>query len=183
MISKLLTPPSTEPISLRQAKLNLRLAVTAEDADAYIYENDFISQLITDAREYVEHYTDIRLGTQTWICYLDEWPTDGVFKLPESPVQAISTFTYNGIAFSDYTLGEDGIIYFEDLPSAELNDVDPIKITYTVGLTTIPAAANIAMNLIIGSGYNNREAVLVGTISSLLPLGVNAKLDTLRRFS
>lgn len=181
MISKLVTPP-TEPITLRQAKLNLRLAVTDDDADAYVYENDLLSRLITDAREYAEHYCDQLFGTQTWECYLDAWDTKIV--LPKAPVQSITSVTYNGIAFNDFTLGADGAIYIlaEDIPDTELQEVDPIKITYTAGFPATPSAVLTAMHLLIGHMYNHKDAVVQGGSLSILPMGVNAKLDTVRRY-
>lgn len=141
-----------------------------------------LSRLITDAREYAEHYCDQLFGTQTWECYLDAWDTKIV--LPKAPVQTITSITYNAIPFTDYTLGADGAIYIlaEDIPDVELQEVDPIKITYTVGFPVTPSAVVTAMHLLIGNMYNNRDAVITGTISGILPMGVNAKLDTVRRY-
>ena len=189
MISKLKTAPATEPISLRQAKLNLRLAVTDADADAYDYEDDLISRLITAAREYVEHYTGKRLVSQVWELYLDSWPADGVITLPESGVLSVASMTYNGTAFTDYTadlVSETARLVLNsdsNWPTTTLNDVNPIKITYTVGYVTVPSAATTAMHLIIGSMYNNRESFITGSIATNLPLGVNAMLDTIRRYT
>lgn len=189
MISKLKTAPTTEPISLRQAKLNLRLAVTDADADAYDYENDLISRLITASREYVEHYTDQRIGSQVWELYLDAWPSNGIINLPEAPVISVASIAYTDsdsvtTTFTDFYSDIVGnYLVLNSTPSATLRKTNSIKVTYTVGLTTAPSAATTAMHLIIGSMYNNRESVIVGTISSLLPMGVVSMLDTMRRFN
>lgn len=57
MKSKVTTAPATEPITLADLKLSLRITSTAEDT--------FLTQLITDARESVERYTNQKLITQT----------------------------------------------------------------------------------------------------------------------
>lgn len=189
MISKLKTAPTTEPISLRQAKLNLRLAVTDADADAYDYENDLISRLITAARKYVEHYIDQRIGSQVWELYLDSWPVGGVINLPEAPVISVASIAYTDsdnvtTVFTDYYSDIVGnFLVLGSIPNATLRKTNSIKVTYTAGHTTAPSEATTAMHLIIGNMYTNRESVIIGTISSILPMGVVSMLDTMRRFN
>jgi len=197
MISKLKTAPSVEPVSLIEAKLNLRLAVTSDDALAYTYEDDLLTRLITASREYVEHYTDKCLITQVWELYLDTWPDSNVIKLPKSPLQSVTTIAYtdsdgNTTNFTDFytdTASEIGRIILNDTaswPSATLREVNGIKITYSVGFgatsSSVPSAAKTAMHLIIGGMYHNREHVVVGVTSGVLQLGVNSMLDTLRLY-
>jgi len=156
-----------------------------------------LSNLITSAREYCEHYTDKAMITQVWEYYLDEWPSDGIIKLPKSPLQSVGSVAYTDsdgttTTFTSYytdTASEVGRIILNDSaswPSAVLREINPIKITYTVGYgataASVPSAVKTAMHLIIGSNYNNREGVIVGSISSTLPLGVDAMLDTIRLY-
>jgi len=135
--------------------------------------------------------------TQVWELYLDTWPDSNVIKLPKSPLQSVTTIAYtdsdgNTTNFTDFytdTASEIGRIILNDTaswPSATLREVNGIKITYSVGFgatsSSVPSAAKTAMHLIIGNMYQNREAVVIGTISSDLPLGVNSMLDTLRLY-
>lgn len=60
------TAPATEPITLAQAKLYLRVDDTAD--------NDLITTLITVARERAEEFTKRAFITQTWNYWLDRFP-------------------------------------------------------------------------------------------------------------
>jgi uncharacterized phiE125 gp8 family phage protein len=83
--------PATEPVSLAEAKAQLR--ITHGDDDAYI------STLIIAARRQVEARTGLALITQGWSLWLDCWPDAPVVSLGLAPVGAISDI----IAY-----GEDG---------------------------------------------------------------------------
>lgn len=79
-----ITPPTVEPVSLAEMKLYLRVDNAAEDAE--------ITEMITDAREWVEERTNRRLVEQTvkWVLDLD-WHRQGIivpeqeesFRVPE----------------------------------------------------------------------------------------------------
>ena len=77
----LTTPPNVEPLSLADAKAHLKVESSIDD--------DLISRLITTARQHVEKQIDKVLINQNWAIYHQNWPSDGVFKLPLSPVTAI----------------------------------------------------------------------------------------------
>ena len=81
---QVITPP-TEPVTLADARLHLRVTDTAEDA--------LIGVWITAAREACEHYTQRSIGSQTLELRLDEFP-DGAIDLPRSPVTAITSLKY-----------------------------------------------------------------------------------------
>lgn len=81
--------PASEPVSLADMKAYLRLesGVTADD--------DLISDLITEAREWVEDYTEQKLITQTITQTLDRWP--GSRELIELPQEGrVSDVLYGG---------------------------------------------------------------------------------------
>lgn len=93
MPSILTTPPAAEPVSLADAKAHLRVPHTDEDS--------FISTLITAARSHVETMTGLRLLSQGWSIYLDDWPPARVIELPIAPVltvQAVRTYDLVGVA-------------------------------------------------------------------------------------
>jgi uncharacterized phiE125 gp8 family phage protein len=77
----LITPPASEPVSLTEAKLYLRL-----DGDD---ENDLVIALIRAARLLVEAASGRQLITQTWRLVLEAWPSASL-RLPLSPVTALT---------------------------------------------------------------------------------------------
>jgi hypothetical protein len=66
----------TEPVSLDEAKLHCRFEVPDTDP-IYAREADFISSLIFAARRYCETKLRSALVTQTWVLYLDSFPSAG----------------------------------------------------------------------------------------------------------
>ncbi|MEN3158291.1 head-tail connector protein [Alkalimonas sp. NCh-2] len=54
---------------------------------------------------------------------------------------------------------------------------ESVHITLAVGYEETPADAQAAMLLMIGNWYANRESVVIGTISSSLPMGVSMLLE------
>lgn len=72
MPSILVTPPSTEPVTLAEAKLHLRIETAMTDDDTYI------SALITAARQSAETITRRAFIIQVWRLVLDAFPAPGV---------------------------------------------------------------------------------------------------------
>lgn len=77
MALSLVTPPAIEPVSLADAKGQLRLSLTDDDT--------LITALIVAAREYVETFTHRALITQTWDDKRDGFPCDTIW-LPKPPL-------------------------------------------------------------------------------------------------
>ena len=102
---KLVTPPAEEPISLVEAKLQLR--VSGDD------EDDFISSLISAAREHAEEYMNRSLITQTWDYYLDAFQNQ--ITIQKNPIASITSIKYFDSDNSEQTL--DSSYYNTDLVS------------------------------------------------------------------
>lgn len=68
---ELKTPPSGFPITLDQVKAHLRIDDSADDA--------LLNSFISAATSLVERYLDQRLLTQTWIYWLDGFPSRTLF--------------------------------------------------------------------------------------------------------
>jgi hypothetical protein len=66
MALKLITGPSTEPITLTEAKLHIKQDCADDDT--------LIMSLIVSARQMCESRTHRRFITQTWEKYADDWP-------------------------------------------------------------------------------------------------------------
>lgn len=165
---KVITAPTTEPVTLAEAKLHLKIetADTADDA--------LVTNLIKAAREMVEDYTRSRLMTGTYELYLDEFPNSSKIDLDVYPIQTLTSVKYLNSDGVETPLSTDA--YSADLVSkpcriflkwAQIWPVaqfipNAVYIRYVAGYTTaanVPAAIKAAMLLIIGHLYEHREDV------------------------
>lgn len=180
-------------ITLADAKLHLRLIDSIADAESYTAEDTMIQALIDAAVRYAENYTQSRFAKVSKIQVLDGFPVrDAAIELPWSPVIAIDGLDYvdpDGVTqamdVSSLRLDTRPIMprlspqYGSDWP-ATIAEPESVTITATVGYEKLPADVRIALLLLIGHWYENREQVVVGTITAEVPLGVGALLAPYR---
>jgi len=193
--ARLVTAPTSEPVSLAEAKAHLRLETTADDT--------LVAALIVAARQWAEEYLWRGLVTQTWELVLDAFPERGEIELPRGNLVSIASLKYvddNGTeqtwAASNYTKddtsepGKLRLAYDKDWPSAR-DQWDAVKIRYTVGWAgeaaqmpaeadRVPAAIRAAMMLVISQLYEHRTPEVVGTIVSKVSFAVEALLGPYR---
>ena len=179
----LVTAPATEPLTTQEAKDHLR--VTNSDDDTYI------DGLVTTAREWAESNTERAFITQTWDYFLDAFPADGFFRLPVPPLISVASVKYTDdpdgtvatFASSKYfvdTASEPGRIYLdlnESWPSDTLRVRNGVEVQFDAGYgaaSDIPKRAKHLIYLLIGHWYNNREALITGTISKEIELAVES---------
>lgn len=185
MAFQVITPPVEEPISLAEARAHLRLDDGVEDS--------IVNALIAFAREATEKHLRRALVTQTLREYIDEWPNRnhrlrgrGVL-LPRCPVQSIvhvkyvaSDGTLTTIAEGEYELDNveepNGVYPAYGLswptPRAKIN---AIQIEFVAGYGAaedVPEGIKRAMLPLLAFMFENREAVITGTIASELPIDV-----------
>lgn len=79
MSLKISVAPVTEPVSLDEAKLHLRVDLTDEDT--------LIDTLIAAAREDCEKFQNRAYISQTWELWLDAFPSRNYIELPLPPFQ------------------------------------------------------------------------------------------------
>lgn len=89
-ILKLKTAPATEPVTTPEAKSHLRVDISDDDT--------LIAGLVTAARRWVENVTGVRLVTQTWYWYFDEFPVKESLEFPIGPVTALASIKYTNEA-------------------------------------------------------------------------------------
>lgn len=80
--------PELEPVTLVEAKHELRVDHEADDA--------LIQALIRAAREEFEASTATALIDQHWRLSLDRWPRDGVVMMRRGPVKEVTSVTVYG---------------------------------------------------------------------------------------
>lgn len=178
---RLATAPAAEPVTLEEAKLHLRVDHDDED--------DYIAGLVTAAREMVERLTGRQLVAATWDFVYARFPCGGwgELYLPAAPVQSVTSVSY---------VDGDGDAQTVDADAWELSAAsEPAIIRPAVGYTwpatadtleavtvravcgygdadDVPQSLRRAVLLIVGHWYTNREAVVVGTIATSLPAGL-----------
>jgi uncharacterized phiE125 gp8 family phage protein len=186
---KLYTAPVAEPVTLTEAKAQLRVDGTDDDT--------FITSIISVARRQVENETNRALISQTWEMALDKFPCDRYMKIPRPPLQSITSVTYYDLAGASYvmpatdylvdTYSEPGRVALKNAaswPGTALREANGVIIRFVAGYgaagTSVPDEIRQAILLLIGHLYENREAVNDGRNVQTLPLGVDRLLMPMR---
>lgn len=172
------TPPTSEPITLAEAKAHLRVEHTLEDL--------LIESLITAARNFVENFTRRALIEQTWKLTLDQFPCWEIY-IPKPPLISITKFDYLNSAGISASLTEtiDFLVDKESEPARitpfylgtwpiAYQQINAVSITFKCGYgaaaSSVPIAIKQSMLLLVGHWYNNREQTAPINLSQI-PLG------------
>lgn len=182
------TEPANEPLTLAEAKDDLRVDASYTDTD-----NLIMAQII-GAREYVEKFTGRSLVTQGWKYVADAFPSSGMsalfiggtFSMPKhaillekSPVQSVQSITYldmggvrQTMPATDYAVETVG---------------EPCRITPVFGKIwpiALPQIGAIEVNFTAGYGALNNAtppvwapAVIPQIIKRAMLLIINAQYD------
>lgn len=169
MALKLITAPSTLPVSLAEAKLHLRIDAADEDA--------LVTALISAATQGAEQETGRAIMPQTWAVTLDAFPE--AIELMRTPVQSVTSVKYFDEAGVQQTLpgslysldnSEDaGFAYVvpaydTDWPDTR-DQVNAVEVIYTAGYADAAAVPEIIkawIKLRVGALFENREAWTLG---------------------
>ena len=184
---KVITAVATEPVTLVEARLHLRLDLIGSTHP----DDDLVTALITAAREYAESYTNRALAPQTLEMVLDCFPA-GNIDLDLSPVSSVTSIKYTDVdgveqtvSTSDYSLSAYGLANTVSLAYDTVWPVtravrDAVRIRYVTGHTTVPKAVKAAILILIAHLYENRDLVNIGRTVTDVPLSAHALLDTER---
>lgn len=151
---KVITDVATEPVTLAEARLQIKAVsgITTEDT--------LISEWITTAREIAEQYTGRALAPKTLELALDAFP-GGDIVLDAGPVTSVTHIKYTDaggveqtVSASDYALSTYGLsdvvalAYNATWPTAR--DVrDAVRVRYVTGYATPPKAVKSAIRLMV----------------------------------
>lgn len=176
-------------ITLLQAKQHLRIDVD-EDIDS-AEEDALIESLINAAYLNAEKKTNRRILNRTETVVLDEFPEgDSYIELPWTPVMSIESITYvdeigAATEIDPQTARLDSRPVYPIL-SPQYGEVWPVTIDEPESVTIVaatgygeekePSDLKVAILLLVGHFYKNRESVVIGTTSSELPMGVEMLL-------
>lgn len=184
------TAPTTIPLTVAEAKLQLNVTSTADDA--------LIESLIRSATLLLENRTNRCFITQTrqlkMRTFLDQrYVRDREIIPPRSPLKSVSTVSFldsdgttTTLPSSDYRVstgdmpGRISEEYSATWPPTR-NVANDVTVTYVAGHSTVttgvPQHVKHALRMVVGHWYRNREAVVTGTISKEVEFGVDALLE------
>lgn len=165
MPEKLITGPVSEPITLAEAKAQVRVTTDAEAG--------LISGLISSARDLCERETGRALMPQTWELSLDNFSNQ--MCLGRAPVTSITSIKYIDADGAEQTLpsteyvldnGSDSMARVVIAPNkswpAVYGGINNVRIRYVAGYANamaVPHALKQWMKLQISYGFKNRESV------------------------
>lgn len=165
----LVTAPTVYPVTLQVAKNHLRV-------DNDIIEDDaLIMGLIAAATEYAETFTRRALISQTWDYKRDAFPNGDGFYLPLPALQSVTSITYTDsdgtsqtfssskyIVDTDSKPGRIALAYQQSWPVTR-NIINAVTTRFVAGYgddpADVPESIRLAMLLMIGHWYENRESV------------------------
>lgn len=169
-----ITAPATEPVTLAEARLHLKVDSTDDDT--------LISALITAARQQAEHRTGRALITQTLEKVLDAFPSD--IELPMPPAIAITSVKYINTSGTEQTLDTDQYSLDKDSEPGWLTPAygvawpatysvpNAVRVRYTAGYgaaAAVPQSIKSWMLMAIGTMYDHRATMIVGAAVSEVP--------------
>ncbi len=149
---------------MTEAKAHLRITHTDDDT--------YISTLIISARRAVETQYDLCLLQQSWSMFADQWPQDGVFRIPLSPLSSVVDLKFYGD--DDVAATIDPAHYYVDKaswparvalrrgrvfpPPGRMTNGLELKITTGFGATSasVPLEIKQALLIMITDWYTNR---------------------------
>jgi uncharacterized phiE125 gp8 family phage protein len=161
------TPPSSEPVSLAEAKADRRYTQTDQDAG--------ITAKISAARDYVEQRVGYALVTQTRLATLDCFPDCcACIKIPGRNIAVTSLKYIDRTTGTQLTLDPTAYVvdasgrYARIAPAygtrwpATRSQPGAVQITFTSGVAAdaVPASLKQAILLIVGDIFENREGAI-----------------------
>lgn len=155
--------PDAEPLTLPQAKAELRIDHASED--------DLIGGLIRAAREEVEQATGLALIDQTWRLAADHVPASGLLRLRRGPVKEIVSVTTYGsegeaalVDAADYQLdplSKPARLHFSKRPG-KLRAMNGIEIDFVAGFgeagADVPDLLKRAMLMLVAHWFEFRAS-------------------------
>ena len=165
---KVITPPSVEPVTLTEARMQCRADEdNGIDGNTTRYDDAQFTQIISAARVWVELFTGLLLAPRTVEIARDEFPC-GAMTLEGFPVTSITSVKYVDESGIEQTLNS-SLYYLDDYqnPCSVINAVgtewpstlgaaNAVKVRYVVGSSTVDASVKAAILLLIGHLYFNR---------------------------
>lgn len=183
MRTTLITASTTEPLSLAETKLFLRVDFTDDDA--------LITNLIVSARQMFEQETGRQLTTATWKGFLDLFPRYSyqAIEVAKPPLLSVASVLYvdsSGVE-QTWALSEYDVQMFAG-PKAQRGMISPkadffypttrrvpnaVTVNFNAGYgpaaSDVPQELKLSLLSWVGHLYKHREAFIVGGSASAVP--------------
>lgn len=195
--TQLVSGPTAEPVTVAEVRDHLRETATATE------QNTIITSLVRAAREFGEDRTRRAWMRQTWDLTLDDFPAgEGAIEVPKPPLDSVtyiryltasdgSTATLSATGYRVDAASEPARITpaFDDHWPTPRDVPGAVTVRYVAGYTAtdgtgtataVPTRLKQATLLSVGSWYENRESVVVGTITAKVPFAVDALYQQMR---
>ena len=182
---RLVTAPASEPLTLTEVKLYLRVDDTTED--------NLITSLITAARSLVEGHTWMPLISQTWAMQFDKSELNElIWNVNKAPLSSFSSVTYydsnndlQTLATTEYETdiyGSPARFRLKSVPVV-YDRMNALQVNFVCGYANaaaVPQPIKQAMYMIIGHLYENRQDVITGTQVNEIPMSSEYLLQPYR---
>jgi uncharacterized phiE125 gp8 family phage protein len=169
MSLKITSQPASEPVTLAEVKLHLRL-----ESD-YTTEDDALDRYIQAAREYCEGFQRRAYISTTYEMYLDSFPAGDAIKIPVNPLISVTSVNYYDTDDTEATMSSDDYLvetdnyesqislkYGKNWPSTTLRPHRGVIVTFVAGYgadaTYTPESVKQSVLLLVGDYYANRCA-------------------------
>ncbi|MBA4189126.1 MAG: hypothetical protein C0467_14100 [Planctomycetaceae bacterium] len=160
-----------EPVTVEELKAHLRINTDVEDTELAVY--------ITAARQQFEYGTNGRIVVPAiYKQYCNYW--QDVIRLQVGAVTEVTSVEYYDeddalqdlASYSTDLTSTPALVYVPDFdyPALSSTIIRPIVITFIAGMATVPSDVALAIKLLAGHYYKNRESHLVDDLKEL-PLG------------
>ena len=180
---QVITPASTYPVSLTEAKLHLKVDITTDDT--------LITNLIVAATQVSEEQTNrFFINTVVNQTCSDFKELSELFKSKVSAVTHIKYYDSDNAqqiwASSNYVVNKEyepcqiNLVVDGSFPNIA-DRIDAIECRYTVGYGTasdVPDVIKQAILLTLGNWYENRMSVITGRTTTEMPMSAKFLLDT-----
>lgn len=191
-------PPEGQIVTLEQVKQQLNIAVTDTTDDV------LLALYIASVTEFIENFTKRDYLVRTYETFRDffgnghiafpsiygEYYTEDNFQLQRSPVLAVTKVDY--LVDGSFTLLDNSLFYVafdqaryakillrpeQTYPTDKDDILQSIKITFTAGLTPVPANIQLVATQLVTSLYADRGDCSCDTMTSYLQGASKALLN------
>lgn len=175
-------PPTVEPVTVAEAKAQLRILHNEDDADL-----EFMIQV---GREWAEDFCNTSFLYQSWVAQFSGWPEilDRTVLLPRPPLSVVELVRYRDsddewVELSeetDYVVDEiEGSIRFRSafgFPVLSQDRVNPLEVVFRAGhgdvAEDVPLRLRQAVRLFVASNYStnrhNRDVTAMHSVAEKL---------------
>lgn len=179
-----------EPVSVKRAKDNSNIADSEKSFDG------FFADCIASARDYIERQLGCCLCLANYTLTLNRFPANQAIEIPIWPVAAVASVAYKDIDNAAQVVDLSTVVQpiGDDRYTLLLNDWLPfpatrstpnaVTISFSSGWPSqaaIPPTITRAILMLVSFWFENRETVIVGSISKEMEFSVTSMLESVRQ--